>query len=1149
MPWSRDDRPWQTGQRQQLSPAEWDQAKPKPKTLPMFFIFYEILAKNLPRLRLSLEATHNLWFSTATHQKSYPSMTYTHRHSAWFLPALIGCFVALPSLRATTPDLGTPAALSVPLISITQSVRHVTPTALSGSDLDGDGLPDLIEIRFGSDPTLKDTDKDSWDDKAEYDAGTDPRDPESFPLFTVLARDKQFLTGDLIVLRARALTNGIVRTNFVIVTNDVPVTIGTPVDSDGDGVSDGCDVNGDGMKDVDGTCPESLVITNEVLVTNYIAFSWWLGTNALASQTNESLVIHRASTNDAGVYHLEATLMNSFQRGRTTRVEVLSQSAQVRLKQPAGHVLAWGTNEFGQSVVPVGVSEGLAVAGGFGHSILLEENRTAVAWGTNENGQINVPPDATNLVQVAAGAVQSLGLRADGTVSSWGTNEFAQLDLPEGLTNVTAVAEGYFHGMALRADGRVQCWGDNTYGQCNVPEDLPKVVAIAAGVFHSVALTVDGRVRCWGGNQAGQCDVPTSLPVVGAIAAGGNHTVAVLRNGTLVAWGDNLLKQLDIPPDLGNVTQVSAGYNFTVATKPDGSLALWPDLKIGLLPIPKEASNIVALSAGYFHVLALVGRNDTDTDGLDDGYEVKADTDRYVADTDGDSVEDGVELRLGMSPLVADTDGDGLPDRTELDNRFDPTVATEAPDGSLTLSPAVELTVFALGQAPYQLQVSTNGETWDDLGDPVELAPGTSSSLLDPPPGAQGYRWLPMREGPIVPPSEENPRPVVGTTAVWGNNDLGQGQIPKDLSGVAALSAGAWHTLALLTDGTVKGWGLNLDGQSTPPPDLSGAISVSAGGHHSLALLADGSVVAWGRNDAGQGESQVFSVPAIAIAAGGYHSLALLEGGTVAAWGSDNRGEIQVPSGLGTATAVAAGWSHSVALLADGSVVCWGDNRFGQCNVPVGLGPVKAVAAGDGHTLALLRSGSVVCWGNNENGQSQPPEGLTDVVFIDGGYNRSLALRSDGRMIVWGEGADALNAILATYPPPVAVSVGGYHVVAVKTPHDSDFDGLDDFLEAQLGTDPNSTDTDGDQLDDGTEYLGGFDPLSATEAVDGTTTVSFAVKLRYFTLSGGTYRLEASPNLENWRRIGGTIRNRRGFTELLLSVPNQSEYYRLLRVQ
>ncbi|MCW5559112.1 MAG: hypothetical protein KIT22_14945, partial [Verrucomicrobiae bacterium] len=240
--------------------------------------------------------------------------------------------------------------------------------AADGPDLDGDGLPDLVEVRFGSDPTRKDTDSDGWDDKAEFEANTNPRDPNIFPIFTLLARDRQLLEGDLLVLRARAFTNAVVVTNVTI----TPGEGGVPVDADGDGTPEGCDFDGDGVADVEGECPvDGIPVTNEVLVTNYVSWQWYHGENVLETQTNESLVIHLAGTNESGLYHLEASYLTSKQTSAPVAAEVLPWRARLRLPQPVGDVVSWGLDDYGQIAVPNTVTQVLAVAAGLGHSAVI----------------------------------------------------------------------------------------------------------------------------------------------------------------------------------------------------------------------------------------------------------------------------------------------------------------------------------------------------------------------------------------------------------------------------------------------------------------------------------------------------------------------------------------------------------------------------------------------------------------------------------------------------------------------------------------------------------------------------------------------------------------------------------------------------------
>ena len=73
-----------------------------------------------------------------------------------------------------------------------------------------------------------------------------------------------------------------------------------------------------------------------------------------------------------------------------------------------------------------------------------------------------------------------------------------------------------------------------------------------------------------------------------------------------------------------------------------------------------------------------------------------------------------------------------------------------------------------------------------------------------------------------------------GTVVAWGGNSEGQTTVPAGLSGVVALAAGGFHTVALKQDGTVVAWG--SDGQTTVPAGLSGVVAIAAGGSHTVAL-------------------------------------------------------------------------------------------------------------------------------------------------------------------------------------------------------------------------------------------------------------------------------------------------------------------------
>ena len=281
----------------------------------------------------------------------------------------------------------------------------------------------------------------------------------------------------------------------------------------------------------------------------------------------------------------------------------------------------------------------------------------------------------------------------------------------------------------------------------------------------------------------------------------------------------------------------------------------------------------------------------------------------------------------------------------------------------------------------------------------------------------------------------------------WGDNEAGQlgdgSATNRDravavsaatgMSGVAGVSAGGAHSLALLDNGTAMAWGSNTWGAlgngtnknlEFPLPrlvsGLTSAAEVAGGGAFSLGLLDNGTAMAWGLNRNGQlgngggpescHRSPCARVPvtvkdltgAISISAGEEFALALTSGGAVSAWGENGVGQLgdgqanggsAMPvtvQGISGATAVAAGARHGLALLGNGRVMAWGDDREGQlgdggapnleeCEIeepcsrvplPVpNLSGVKAIAAGGHHSLALLKNGTVVAWGGNGRGQ------------------------------------------------------------------------------------------------------------------------------------------------------------------------------------
>ncbi len=128
-----------------------------------------------------------------------------------------------------------------------------------------------------------------------------------------------------------------------------------------------------------------------------------------------------------------------------------------------------------------------------------------------------MPTGLTNIVAVASGWYHTIGLRSDGTVVAWGSNGSGQTNVPTGLSKVVAVAAGNRHSIALKGDGTIVGWGDSCAVNINVLAALSNVVSIAAGFDNTAALCVDGTVAFVGCNL--QQFYPPGNPTLSNIVA------------------------------------------------------------------------------------------------------------------------------------------------------------------------------------------------------------------------------------------------------------------------------------------------------------------------------------------------------------------------------------------------------------------------------------------------------------------------------------------------------------------------------------------------------------------------------------------------------------------------------------------------------
>ena len=549
---------------------------------------------------------------------------------------------------------------------------------------------------------------------------------------------------------------------------------------------------------------------------------------------------------------------------------------------------------------------------------------------------------------------------------------------------------------------------------------------------------------------------------------------------------------------------------------------------------------------------SLFGRLDTDRDGVFDNIDncpAIANADQYNQDgdglgdacdpdRDGDGVPNATDVFPDDSRYSADSDGEGIADNWET-----------AQFGNLTT---------ATGTSDYDADGSSDKDEFLYDSDPklapemVQTAPvaaGWDHSLAQRPDG-RVYAWGYNANGQIGD----------GTQTGRGFAAYLRASAADTLDEVESVAAGADHSLAVLADGSVVAWGHNGygqlgDGTSTRRPypvpvrdgfgdPVMGVAAVAAGARHSLALLDDGTVLAWGYNGNGQlgdGTTTSKSNPTrvrdsaglplrgiLAIAAGEYFSLALRSDGTVWAWGYNGYGQLgddtttarAIPQRvlgvharpISGVLAIAAGFNHALAVRADGTLLGWGRNTYGQVGngsildvhhavaaVDSSGAPVSAIAAvsgGEWHSLALTDDGDVLAWGRNNAGQIGDGSaadwdvptliGLSDIEWISAGSEHSVAVGTNRNAYAWGENGqyqlgDGTLTDRRVPGPVLDANLDPIRPVArpaTGSGADSDGDGTPDAGDAFPHDERYRTDTDGDGLPDEWE-LANFGNLTA----------------------------------------------------------------------
>ena len=322
---------------------------------------------------------------------------------------------------------------------------------------------------------------------------------------------------------------------------------------------------------------------------------------------------------------------------------------------------------------------------------------------------------------------------------------------------------------------------------------------------------------------------PPADPASASLAAGFAHSLALAADGTLWSWGDNSSGQLgdgtrttrDDPTRVASFQStpvaVAAGGAHSLALGSDGRVRAWglnEDGQLGdgtttrrLVPTPVAGlTGAVAIAAGTRHSLALksdgtlVAWGANDSGQLGDGTRNRRTTPVAVSTLTG-----VVAVAAGLGHTLAvrsdgtlwawgDNTSGQLGDGTHEQRKRPVRVTTAEPIGAAIAAGAMHSLASGVSGAVYAFGSNVAGQ----LGD------GTFKTRL---------------------------RPVR----------------VRDLTGVASLSAGLFHSLGATHAGGLRVWGALITvPRAVAPP--TGVVSVAAGSAHNLALATDGAIWTQGIN-------------------------------------------------------------------------------------------------------------------------------------------------------------------------------------------------------------------------------------------------------------------------------------------------------------
>lgn len=480
----------------------------------------------------------------------------------------------------------------------------------------------------------------------------------------------------------------------------------------------------------------------------------------------------------------------------------------------SGAVVQAGTGtQFVAPTLKAGATRFVRVEAGWMHYVTLDDLGNAYATGANGDGQLNIPPlrnGGTRFVDISA-KFYSTGLVDDAGnvyVMGWQPGTLAPPELRDGGTKFTDIEVGTNHYSLLDDAGNVyHVSSDGSMPVSSRPSDGSKgFSALAAGTEFTLAVDDKGVLAA---SRSGHERYPVlhqrtpSLPIAASgdttvvlgedgvltqigetitdalppapgvvgIAAGPTNLLIVNAAGVATAAGDNSFGQSK-PPDRNDFVRVVGGSTFSAGVTATGRLVRWGVFPSGRWDSSHQIgsdNSIIDIVAGVDHVTVLTSRGEPVSFGWLDTLAPN----RLNVELNSRMRLMSRDRVLEMGNLVA--------------KRFSAVAAHGRCSAAVSKDVSRARRVITWGECGEGIGAGT------DLGDVRQLVIGTAHGVA-------------VRTD--------------GSVVAWGDNALGQTNIPSGLKDVMHLAAGDNHTVAVDSAGRVWAWGDNSRGQTAIPENL-----------------------------------------------------------------------------------------------------------------------------------------------------------------------------------------------------------------------------------------------------------------------------------------------------------------------------------------